>query len=406
MNSNLSKYIDKFFDQLEVYEDLERGQNYKSYIKSSIDVFLKDETRDNAFGVYKAFFDIYRIALPGETNPFADIILLLEEYEKTAGTLIDSQRDHFIHSVNVFLSGLSIYIQNAKYREIFDRVICHGNYAEAYYTKHEEFFYRWGIASLLHDIGYPIEIIVKQLNRFLRIVSDADGKDGQVVASINYTNFEELVGIKYVPDIASFTKTFREKYTSSAQIDLTNSVDLLSHRIHESLGTSLIQTRKDLKAFNTKMAQSDFIDHGYFSALIVLKWYSALILMKGYKPEYFYWPVLDSACAILLHNYFKNVIMKEPYNHGPMKADENPIAFLLIFCDEMQEWNREAKGIKTKTLPGVNNVYMDISDDMVDIRYLSNESLYEGFSEIRRNTFYSLLDISQLFENGIVVKNN
>jgi hypothetical protein len=37
------------------------------------------------------------------------------------------------------------------------------NYPYSYDTRHEEFFYRWGLASLFHDVGYPVEIIGKQI---------------------------------------------------------------------------------------------------------------------------------------------------------------------------------------------------------------------------------------------------
>jgi len=403
--SNLNNYVLTFLDELEVFEDLNRGKDFKRNLQNALETFLLNETRENAFGVYKAFFDSYKITLPGETNPFADIIMLLEEYEKTAGTLIDNQRDHFIHSVNVFISGLGIYIQNEKYKEIFNDVICGREYKEAYQTKHEEFFYRWGIAALFHDIGYPIEIAVKQLNRFLRIVSDADGVDDRVKASIQYTNFEEIVAIKNIESIDEFTKTFRETYPTSAQIDMTNSLDLLAHRISQSLGTELKQTKRDLRYFTSKMAESDFIDHGYFSALIVMKWYSALIIMAKYKPEYFYWPVLDSATAILLHNYFKNVIRKEPYNHAPMRAEENPIAFLLILCDELQEWNREARGIKTKLKPGVGRVLIDVDSEQLLIDYISNISLGDSYCKDKITTFDALLDSRSIFSYGISVKN-
>ena len=402
-NSNLSQYVNKFLDELEIYDDISRGHNYKSYIRSCINNFLNNENRDAAFEVYKAFFDSYRIDMPGESNPFTDIILVLEEYENTAANLIDNQRDHFVHAVNVFLTGLSIYISNINYRNAFESSILNGVYKDCYSTKHEEFFYRWGIASLLHDIGYPIEIVGNQINRFLKIVSDADGEDVRTKARISYSDFDELNSIKKIKDVATFTKDFVAAYPDSVEINPLKPIDLMAYRIHDSLGTDLIKTKNDLDCFTEKMAESGFIDHGFFSSIIVLKWYGSLIQLNNFNCKYFYWPVLDSATAILLHNYFKNIIRKGDYNHEPMKPAENPIAYLLILCDEAQEWNRVARGIKTKKRVLAQSVNVSVNDDYLALSYTSKTPMFEGFVEDRIDTFNNLLDINSLFKKGISV---
>lgn len=401
--SNLKQYVNKFIDELEIYDDVARGHSYKSYIRSCINNFLNNENRDTAFEVYKAFFDSYRIDMPGENNPFTDIILVLEEYENTAASLIDNQRDHFVHAVNVFLTGLSIYISNSNYRNAFESTVLNGVYKDCYSTKHEEFFYRWGISSLLHDIGYPIEIVGNQINRFLKIVSDADGEDVRTKARISYSDFDELNSIKKINDVASFTRDFIVAYPDSVEINPLKPIDLMAYRIHDSLGTDLMKTKNDLDHFTEKMAESGFIDHGYFSSIIVLKWYGSLIQLNNFNPKYFYWPVLDSATAILLHNYFKNVIRKGDYNHEPMKAIENPIAYLLILCDEAQEWNRVARGIKTKKRVLAQSVNFSISDNYLALSYTSKSPMFEGFVQDRIDTFYNLLDINSLFNKGLSV---
>ena len=404
-SSNLQIYVKKFFDELEIYEDLYRNHNYKAYLRTCINNFLVNENRDTAFDVYKAFFDSYRINMPGENNPFTDIILILEEYENTAASLIDSQRDHFVHAVNVFLTGLSIYAQNVNYRKAFENTVLSGVYQDYYKTKNEEFFYRWGIAALLHDIGYPIEIVGNQINRFLRIISDADGEDIRTKAILSYDNFDELNCVKQIKDPKSFAKNFVTAYPEASLIDVTKPIDLMSFRIHESLGTDLQKTKADLDKFTETMGRSGFIDHGFFSSIIVLKWYGSLIQLENFNSNYFFWPVLDSATAILLHNYFKNVIRKGEYNHEPMKPGENPIAFLLILCDEMQEWNRTARGIKTKKKVLAESANFSVDDDYLAVSYISVTKMEEGFCEERKNTFYNLLDMQSLFSKGVTIDN-
>ncbi len=175
---NLQKYTNRFFDELEVFEDVSRGHSYKAFLRQSINEFLESETKQSALAVYDAFFSSYSITLGGANNRFIDLIDVLRSYEENAATLIDVQRDHYTHSVNVLILGLCIYIQNTNFRVSFAATnLDKSEYKNSYDTKHEEFFYRWGIASLFHDVGYPIEIIGKQIKKFLEFVSNVGGSE-------------------------------------------------------------------------------------------------------------------------------------------------------------------------------------------------------------------------------------
>lgn len=66
------------------------------------------------------FFDSYRIVIEGAST-LLSIYDVLKNYEENAAVLIDKQRDHYIHSVNVFLLGLCIFAQNSAYREAFTK---------------------------------------------------------------------------------------------------------------------------------------------------------------------------------------------------------------------------------------------------------------------------------------------
>ena len=82
--------------------------------------------------------------LVSEPNTLLDLVETMEKYEKNTGMLIERQRDHFIHSVNVFILGLAIYSQNENYREVFKEYIETSKYGKYYKTEsgelsHEEF---------------------------------------------------------------------------------------------------------------------------------------------------------------------------------------------------------------------------------------------------------------------------
>ena len=403
--NHIIKYQNQFFDQLEVYEDLARGHNYKAYLRQSVLEFLDDETKETAFGVYRSFFDSYRITLEGKTNPFIDLLDVLLSYEERASTLIDKQRDHYVHSVNVFILGLSIYSQNPNFRAAFDSVnLDKSSYPFSYDTKDEEFFYRWGIASLFHDVGYPVEIIGKQINKFISFATEVD-RQGKVKTHLEFDNFGQFNSIAEVSPRQDFTKAYCKKYPVCDSLDVLNPNDLMAHKLHLSLGVDLQEIKSALDRFPEIMAENGFIDHGYYSAIIVLRWYGYLIQSCSYKPEYFFYPILDSASAILLHNYYKNVLLKAPFNKGPLSAREHPIAYLLILCDELQEWNRTPYGILDKKRNLAENASISISDKYLEITYIDKDTpLPEQFAADKESTLSILLDMDSIFSGGYTVK--
>ena len=402
--SNLSQFTEGFFAALEMREDLEGGHSYKAFISEAARRFLENETQENAFEVYRSFFDSYRITLEGKSDPFIDLVDVLRCYEATAATLIDKQRDHYIHAVNVFLCGLAIWEKNPLFRAAFEKSVPEEGFAAPYATKYEEFFFRWGVAALFHDVGYPVEIVGHQINRFIRMVADADGDEVKVKAQIRYENFSELNHICEVVPKRRFTRAYYDAYESCSYIDLLTPLDLIAHRIHLCFGTDLEQTKAALARFVDDMAVSGFIDHGYYSALIILKWYGYAIQRAKEDPRRFYWPVVDSATAILLHNYYRNVLQKGAFGLGPMKAEANPIAFLLILCDELQEWNREAHGILTRTFTLADTVNLSLREDYLAATYVTRKgSLPEKFCAEKKELLHKVLDVDAIFPKGLEI---
>lgn len=399
--SNCLPFAEAFFDGLTLQSDAGGDHFYKTYLRQAVRAFLENENQDTAFAVYRAFFDSYRMTLPGREEPFVDLVDALRSYEATAATLIDKQRDHFIHSVNVFICGLSIWAENRRFREAFAAAVPEAGYTGGFATVGEEFFFRWGIASLFHDVGYPVEIVGHQINRFIRMVTDADGDEVRVKAQIRYENFGELNHIKEIVPKRAFTRDYCDAYESCSYIDLLTPLDLLAHRIHLAFGTDLEATKRALDGFVDAMAKSGFIDHGYYSAIIVLKWYGCAIQRAGISAQRFYWPVLDSAAAILLHNYYRNGLQKPPFALGPMEPQDDPIAFLLILCDELQEWNREAHGIVTRTFTQADTVHLSLGDDYMAATYVTRHGrLPEQFCAEKKALLHQVLALDRIFPAG------
>lgn len=417
--NNLRQYIDEFFDELVIYDDYYNNHYYKMLLKAGIDVFLDHENSYNAYEVYRTFFMIYQItsenkseesksdeiSIVKEPNTLLDLVKIMKKYEDNTGDLIEKQRDHFIHSVNVFLLGLAIYSQNKNYREKFRHYILKSPY-EKYYKidgefSHEEFLYRWGVASLFHDIGYPVEIIGKQLKKFIndgiKSISNSYGAD----TAIDFKDFNEFNTIvKIEPD---FADAYTEVYPRAKFLNLFKPTDIMAHKITTDFkNVDINKLIKHLDSFVDIMGDSGFIDHGFFSSILVLNSYGYLMQKYAKNHDFFFYPIVDSATAILLHNYYRNVLQKKPFNLKTLHPSQSPIAFLLILCDELQEWNRKPLGVKDKKRSHVNELLLDIDDNGIDVHYIvKNGSIGLGFSEDKEEFLKNVLSIRSVFKLGL-----
>jgi len=251
--------------------------------------------------------------------------------------------------------------------------------------------------------GYPVDITGKQIGKFMDFATEVDS-DAKVKSHLEFDNFEELNSITEIIPKRDFTKSYYEKYDSCVYVDLLKPIDLLAHKLHITLDVDLKKVKEALDGFVCIMAKNGFIDHGYYSAIIVLKWYGFLIQSCNYKPEYFFYPVLDSASAILLHNYYKNVIMKPPFSKCSLSPQDHPIAYLLMLCDELQEWNREAYGIVDKKHAHAADVSIVITDKRFDVTYIVKKgTLPEQFSAEKEELLRKLLDMDAVFSDGFSV---
>lgn len=419
--SNLHYYINDFFDMVELYDDIHFGHDYKGLLKATIDTFLDFESVYTAYEVYENFLMIYQITpedksevvetspnnIISEPNILLDLVNMMKKYEENTGELINRQRDHFIHSVNVFVLGLAIYSQNENYRDIFRNYIYENR---EYYPKyfrdgkeptHEEFLYRWGVAALFHDIGYPFEIIGKQIDKVIEDGVKSISVNYDVDANIDFRDFNEFNSIVKLHPY-DYADNFREKYESTKILNLFKPTDIMAHKIANDFNldeTDFKLLIKHLNGFVKYMNDNGFVDHGYFSAILVLNSYGKLIQKYASKnKDFFFYPIVDSASAILLHNYYHKTLQNAPFNLGKLDPEDSPISYLLIFCDELQEWNRRPYGVIDKQKNHVNDFNVEIDNEKIIVRYiLKNGSMGLGFEEKKDNLIDSVLNVRKIF---------
>lgn len=406
---NINTYIKKFFDNLNIYDDSHNRTQNKANITSAISEFLNDSTIEKAYKIYEIFFEAYWIGTQHKKNPFLQLTEEMMSFEETAGRLLEKQRDHYIHTIFVFILGLAIFSQNKNYRKFFNNYAKNEKrYLDFYTTKNEEFFYRWGIASLSHDIAYPLEISLKQVKKYVNFIWNYPEEINEMVGvKLNLANFKEYIKLPELKSDKRYQEQFYKHYPRSKNKFYSDSISLLSENISYAFNLQFKTIKNNLDEFLKKMKENSFIDHGFYSSVIVLRWYYYLLKTERWNPAYFYFPITDAASAILLHNYYKHGLMKEPFNLSSLKAEQHPIAYLLILCDELQIWGRKCYGEKSKIDEDhiedfdsiINNTKLKINFNISD-----NKNINDVSRKIK-NKISDILDIKSVFSEGLKINN-
>jgi len=403
--NNIKLYVEKFFGFLDIGSDKDNLHYYKEYMATAASEFLDHETKELAYDVYSFFLDTYRINISGKRS-FIDLLDVLRKYEENAAVLSDKQRDHYIHSVNVFLLGLAIYEQNESFRSIFKVYLSDKTKNIIYFDSiHEEFFFRWGMSALFHDIGYPVEIVNNQINKFIGFISGMDEK-GKAEASpyLGYFNFDKINSINNFNAGLYELPEYISKFSGENGLILSKPTDDLSINISYTFKLDYIMVQKTLTDFLETMQRYGFVDHGFYSSMIMLKWYGELIQKNKNENSLLFSHILDSAVAIFLHNSYSNIFKRKPYFLEKLKPIEQPIAYLLILCDEAQEWNREAYGEKTRKLIQVDSSRVEINETEMNLHYITNKGvLNEEFVTEKEKFINDLLEINDIFKNNIKI---
>ncbi len=353
--------------------------------ESAIGRFLSSGSREDAFDIYYCYCEIFKPFGSGYDSTGL-LLEMLSEHEANASSLLMKHRDHYSHSVYVFLIGLAIYKNIFAVRYAYNKKygLKDGKEAACHFLEY------WGLASLFHDIGYPFEIAHQQMKAYVCKLDKSNNDDYGFAPYVSYRNMDE--------------------FTVSRLGDLN---DLFAKAIIERLGESYLRRteiepyyaeytlRKTLRdrAVHENPAEKDYLymDHAYFSGLMLAKTY--LTRHKNIERyEQFPQEVLDALCAIILHNsLFKFTMRSFLHTKEPLRlSDGQPLAYLLMLCDELQCWDRASYGqnsrsgifafdfdINFSTEGGVRFVYY--YDKTYESKVLSAKSyrdmLYDGYTK-------------------------
>jgi hypothetical protein len=314
----MEEYLSDFHELGDLREDARR--------------FLLDPGRTTIKDLFRKAERVFR---NHKTNfPAADLLDIMEGFELGAGKLLGRHRLHYFHVFYVWLLGLCIYHRNPTVRTAVNGWIQKEYGPEdrrdllAGIQDVDLFLYEWTLAGIFHDIAYPFEISLKAINKFF---ADATGESRERV--FVRAVVDDLDGLLKLRELggAGTERPARDAAPPKA-------LDLISENLAAALGAGGKDAMRALiERYLDEGLKKGFADHGVFGAAIVLSRVNEYYGRHGSEPTTFYRSVVNAASAILLHNAFPYVLRKK-MDFPPLRLSAHPIAFLLILCDNLQEW--------------------------------------------------------------------
>ncbi len=354
-------------------------------------------------------FDLYCVYSGSFLNDKGDqlesMMNFVASYENGAARLVQSHRDHYVHSAYVFILGLALFNTQSAFRESFNKTYIANSKKE--YECYSKFVDLWGLTALFHDIGYQYEIPFNQIrenNKFDYI--DISLKEGDFYSKGNpaeiryvylqyknmdkYTNLTSMFRVygqtlknkmlysdehldkcakalvddtflpKDIEDVLAYH--IQRKFTSRDYLDREKIADKLRQK-----NTPTEMTPNKDKGENTYQV---FMDHAYYSGIRLFKQMVYIYGLKFCTNTSRLTEVMDALTAITMHNKFFEF---ELSNREHMQMEEHPLAYLLILCDELQCWDRTSFGKSSLKQFHALDCEFEFGDNVIVANYCFDE---------------------------------
>jgi hypothetical protein len=225
-------------------------------------------------------------------------------------------RDHYLHQFQVFLLGLPII----------------DNYYDDFCKYYDSPEICWLIASSFHDIAYPVEMYHHWIKSCFDMVCKIEQDPIELKLKSQFIDEKILASMGYL--ICEYCKIYEKNPE-------------LKHNW-------LMEKDAIIQFFYQKISREK--NHGLMSSISLLKMIQInankkkIINKFKEKPDPFDYALkkifMPSSLAIALHDK-KAWKMIEKKKEWPLiseiQFEDDPLTFLLIYCDAVQEWGRPSK---------------------------------------------------------------
>lgn len=337
-----------------------------------------------------------------------ELITYFEHYTKSEGILYASSgkyRDHVIHAFRTWLVGMYILLTTSftsDEKPMIEKIILDGvdirvdtkikPKEEDLLTEKDdcisevtiskfEILSMWTLISLCHDLGYPFEKL-KQINdnEHTKYFTAYFNFNPNVTVSVNFSNTQDKISQDVIRFMSSRTERdeIRKKYFVRSQPKYSNKFyDSLSKCFHGSISANVL--------FNTLLyfKESDY----------------------NTGTSYYFENNNDIVQYYIRREILRSIAIHTCHDIYHIKTTTMP--FLLIVCDELQEWDRKTYDDFYKSKQDIESSVelVNISEKEVHIREtLKFKSASPNYKILFENYWTQYDYYQKIFRDGMDTK--
>lgn len=342
---NPPKFNEKYIDYRLLEKSLSLNKiSYCDCLCDGVGEYLSKKDDDFEFST-KIIKTLWNTCVPNV--PYPEIH---RKFESLLKEINPRYRDHYIHQFQVFLFGaliIDILRNNKKISD--DENLCIG----------------WLLTSTFHDVSYPVQEHDNFIKEFFDQTLGITQPFGRLDFKTNYTECKFSSNIELILD--SMKGCFKEKCTS------------------DDLCTNHFNKVREFFYYNVTFSKN----HGVLSGLGLLK--------KFENQPNFENILIPSAAAIAFHDDniwqplsglmiekikdmkgVKSVVDLKPLVKIDFKT--HPLAFLLILCDNIQDWGRHCRDVDLECELNAANIRLK------DIFYSKDELTIQLYFDQKRES--------------------
>jgi hypothetical protein len=283
-----------------------------------------------------------------------------------------SHRDHFLHSFNMFCTGLWLYFNVPFISESFEKMLkkykCRAYFPHPFDQIDFQFFEQWFITSMLHDIGYAIEIAYTNYQNNPNRLNDYQQEVNHLLESINEdikSYSQEIQNLSNVP--ISIDPIQIDLASSKVDIGKILEIDYGSRAWDMGEVDEWKETGKllqDLERNKEQLEPPTVFNHGLVGAKILYKLFSVITKYHELISNQDIWPRRDKRNKLLpcraiashtkrkdqlfqggiyIHNEAKDAWEQNSIEVSKQYFEDDFLSTLLRVCDDLVDFDRVGK---------------------------------------------------------------
>lgn len=351
-------------------------------MENAVHRFMQSGTAQDAFDVYFCYLEMFM----GSYGKSRKMIEMLAEFEAGAGSLLMKHRDHYSHSVYVFVLGLAVYNKNAYIREAYQKYYGFGDEKKA---AHHYLEY-WGLSALFHDIGYPFELPFEQVKSYF----------GNTIKRVPFVAYK---GVDAYIRLSEEEKTcFEQLLGKPLKAGTTDEVlaENIARKLECVYGKSSEDLQKQALVVGTENPEDfgGFMDHAYFSSSLLMRQLLDILGADHVNEVH-----LDALTAIAMHNSmykFSITNIRDLQINKAFDIHLHPLAYILMLCDELQVWDRMSYGQNSRRELHAMGCDIEFAGDTLKALYYF-DSQQEYKKDTAKGTYPKMTDAQVSFVRSI-----